>query len=88
MDPFSNPVTRIRSLASGLPVAALALLAGCADDAEPPRVEKPAIIDVATGDVGSRKEYVDKVEENNRRNDERGARGDWSYVRPAVGPKE
>lgn len=70
-----------------IPAIALAL-AACTDDPESRPVEKPAIVGVATGDVHSRKEYTDTVEANNRRNDERGARGDWSYVRPAVGPKE
>ena len=67
---------------------AAAVLSACADDTEVPSVEKPAIVGVATGEVITRKDYADTVEANNRRNDERGSRGDWSYVKPAVGPKD
>ena len=72
-----------------LAVPALLPLTGCNDtDPDAPGIEKPAIVGVAEGDITTRKDYLDTVEANNRRNDERGQRGDWSYVKPAVGPKD
>lgn len=68
---------------------ALVLLAGCTDkDPDEPGIEKPVVTGVVTGDIKSRREYTDAVEDANKRNAERGAQGDWRYVKPAVGPAQ
>ena len=68
---------------------ALALFAGCADkDPDEPGIEKPVVTGVVTGDIKSRREYTDAVEDANKRNAERGTQGDWRYVKPAVGPAQ
>lgn len=70
-------------------LGALALLAGCADkDPDEPGIEKPVVTGVVTGDIQSRREYTEAVEAANKRNAERGAQGDWRYVKPAVGPAQ
>ena len=68
-------------------VGACALIvAGCSsEDPDAPGIETPALTGVVTGEVRTRRQYVDSVEAKNMKNAERGSQGDWRYVRPVVG---
>ncbi len=61
------------------------LLAACAEDADPVRIDKPAVAGLLDGEISSAGQYLDQVEETNRRNADKARRGDWTYARPAVG---
>ena len=64
------------------------LLAACAEDADPVRIDKPAAAGLIDGEISSAGQYLDQVEQANRRNAEKARRGDWTYAQPAVGEKD
>lgn len=61
------------------------LLAACAEDADPAHIDKPAAAGLIDGEISSAGQYLDQVDEANRRNADKARRGDWTYARPAVG---
>ena len=66
-------------------LSTISLLTACAEDADPVRIDKPAAAGLLDGEISSAGQYLDQVEQANRRNADKARRGDWTYARPAVG---
>lgn len=63
-------------------------LPACASDPDAPEIDRPAAAGIVSGEVTSTRQYLDRVEEANKRNAEKARRKDWTYARPAVGERE